>query len=83
RKYGGTGLGLAIVHRLTTLMGGSIEAQSEENKGTCMKVILPMEAVEAPQNKPIYDQKFGLDLTGKKVLLVDDDPVGIQYLSQI
>ncbi|SHO64200.1 hybrid sensor histidine kinase/response regulator [Algoriphagus zhangzhouensis] len=83
RKYGGTGLGLAIVHRLAQLMGGTIEAKSEEGKGTSMKIVLPMESVEALSTKPLYNQQFVLNLTGKKILLVDDDPVGIQYLSQI
>lgn len=34
RKHGGTGIGLAIVNRLVTLMGGSVEADSEVGKGS-------------------------------------------------
>ncbi|WP_026954685.1 hybrid sensor histidine kinase/response regulator [Algoriphagus vanfongensis] len=83
RKYGGTGLGLAIVQRLVQLMGGNIIAQSEEGKGSSMKVILPMESVAAKETQSLYNQQFVLNLSGKKILLVDDDPIGIQYLSQI
>lgn len=34
RQYGGSGLGLTISRELTELMGGSLTAKSEENKGS-------------------------------------------------
>ena len=40
-KLGGTGLGLAITHRLTRLLGGTINVQSELAKGSIFSITLP------------------------------------------
>ncbi|WP_428983626.1 PAS domain-containing protein [Psychrosphaera aquimarina] len=42
RKYGGTGLGMSITISLIKLMGGEIKLSSELNKGTEIKVTLPL-----------------------------------------
>ena len=42
KKFGGTGLGLAISRRYAQMMGGDIQAESEENIGSRFVVIMPV-----------------------------------------
>jgi CheY-like chemotaxis protein len=41
RQYGGTGLGLTISTRLTQLLGGVLEADSEADRGSCFRISVP------------------------------------------
>jgi PAS domain S-box-containing protein len=41
KKYGGTGLGLAITRRLLQLMGGTIEVDTQVNKGSTFTIKIP------------------------------------------
>ena len=80
RKFGGTGLGLAISKQLTELMGGSIGVISAEGQGAefWVEVTLPLtDRVEAPEVLEIER------LRGKRVLAVDDNPVGLKIVKQM
>ena len=50
RKYGGTGLGLVICQRLTQLMGGQIEVDSEVGRGSTFHFSLPLRPAATPAN---------------------------------
>jgi len=69
RSYGGTGLGLAIVQRLVTLMGGSIEVQSQLGQGSCFTVRVPVR-ICAPV---VLEQECGGLSSSLLVLVVEDN----------
>ena len=75
RQYGGLGLGLAIVRHLVEAHGGTIAAESlGEGQGATFTVSLPLLNREPEINptRELLEQEP--DLTGIRVLSVDDEP---------
>jgi signal transduction histidine kinase/AmiR/NasT family two-component response regulator len=75
RKFGGSGLGLSICRELTSLMGGTIEVESEEGCGSEFKVRLPMERIsETATADPEHDTPICNDMSTLRVLAAEDNP---------
>jgi CheY-like chemotaxis protein len=76
RRHEGTGLGLAIGARLVDLMGGKIGVESEIGRGSIFWFTVPLPVHEAQPR----DEIIPGDVTGARVLVIDDNPVNREIL---
>jgi len=99
REYGGTGLGLSISKTFIDLMGGRIEVESKEGRGSSFFVIFPLQKeklepeiltaneIEETSEFLVVDNDVELFdkelLKGKNILIVDDDSRNIFTLSSV
>jgi signal transduction histidine kinase/CheY-like chemotaxis protein len=94
RKYGGLGLGLAIVKSLVELHGGTISVASQgKNKGASFTVCLPIHhnADDIPTSILPHLNAFTtitpnfkpIDLTGAKIVVIDDDADALDLIETI
>ncbi len=84
RKHGGLGLGLSIVASLIEAHGGEVRAASEgPNRGASFTLTIPL--IEQSDRGPALDlprDRGKENLTGIRVLLVDDDAGARQLMSK-
>jgi len=78
RKYGGTGLGLSISKQLVELMGGKMGVESKVGEGSRFWFTLPLPVdLTLPDTGPV-----DMDMTGVRVLGVDDNPINLFVLRE-
>ena len=91
RRTDGSGLGLTIVKKLVELMGGTIQCNSEQGKGTEFIIDIELlicegEKLQNPVSK-VAEEKQQEDssyhLAGKRVLLCEDHPLNTQIAKKL
>jgi signal transduction histidine kinase/FixJ family two-component response regulator len=79
-KYGGTGLGLTITKKLTELMSGNINVESEYGKGTEFTVEIPFGLSTIDAKQPLKTKNA---LEGLSILVVDDNEIASFVLAKL
>lgn len=84
RKYGGTGLGLVISQRLITAMGGNIELESEENKGSRFYFTLILPRADKAEDTRVSADPIQVGKTEHtmSVLVVEDNHVNQKLMNE-
>jgi CheY-like chemotaxis protein len=80
RKYGGTGLGLSISKHLVSMMGGTMQVESEMGTGSKFSFTISFEIAEEQVVEPLVVPEQLNNLT---TLVVDDNPSALQIYSAL
>jgi PAS domain S-box-containing protein len=76
RHFGGTGLGLAICKKLIELQGGTINIESEPDKGSTFRFVLTFGISEKGAHANILEVPESYSgLEGKKILVAEDNKI--------
>lgn len=73
KRFGGTGLGLSIAQRLSTIMGGRLQVESQVGVGTCFSVLLPL-------NEPVL---VSLEQNARSWAVVAEPELRTQVVAQL
>ena len=81
-KRSGSGLGLALAKKMTGLMNGRIDAESEKGKGSVFTLTVPLKTAEKPDT--VTDEPEELDsLEGCRILIVEDMPENAEIVADL
>ncbi len=89
----GTGLGLAITKKLIELMQGTIVVQSEYGKGSKFTIAIDQRIINKPKEEQIdvigtssnkeANTNTVVDVSGKKILIVDDNKINLKVAERL
>jgi two-component system aerobic respiration control sensor histidine kinase ArcB len=72
----GSGIGLAVTKALVQAMGGKLSVESEQGRGSCFTMEIPLTLTKAPEQR-IYDGR------GLNILLVEDVPLNAEIATNL
>ena len=80
RKYGGTGIGLSIAKKIAECLESEIGVESQEGKGSRFYFAIPHEESSKTVGPVISKVNDEQGLSGKTVLIVEDDKSNYDFL---
>lgn len=81
--YDGTGIGLTICKSLSNMIGGTIEVESEFGEGSSFYFNFPFNISEELNSLEIPNDISTPDLTGKSIMIVEDEKINYLYLKTL
>jgi PAS domain S-box-containing protein len=78
----GSGLGLSVCHGIVTGLGGHIQVESQQGRGTTFRVLLPVSAQAQPRAASSV-RSARPPSPPRRVLVIDDDPEVRESLARI
>ncbi|MEM9382379.1 MAG: response regulator [Planctomycetota bacterium] len=90
RRHGGAGLGLSIANELVTLMGSTMELESEVGVGSTFSFVLELDDADAGSDpasgssgRSTADGGGAGSAAGLRVLVVDDNPINVRVARRL
>lgn len=80
-QFVGTGLGMAITKQFTELMGGKIDVESQEGKGSKFTVVIPFKLNKNPEMEQKED--VSQDIQGVRLLVAEDNALNMEIVVEL